>query len=212
MLALDADGLRGLVGGSADRFDETGEIVRRLALAMLAEHLRGGRDVVLPQYLGRVSELERFERAARDGGGTVRHVVLLDDVDASVRRFGTRGDRADDPWHAQVREAVAASGGEESAADDARPAARRARRPSRGGRRAEPRGRPGRDVRRGAGGPGQGMSSVAATMAWSDGMTPVICRVDGSWSTTVFQSVTVSPLVANTQSMLLPIREPWNFE
>ena len=56
------------------------------------------------------------------------------------------------------------------------------------------------------------MSSVAATMAWSDGMTPVICRVDGSWSTTVFQSVTVSPLVANTQSMLLPILEPWYFE
>ena len=113
VLALDADGLRGLVGGSTDRFDETGEVVRRLALAMLATHLRGGRDVVLPQYLGRVTELERFERAAHDGGGTVRHVVLLDDVDASVRRFGTRGDRADDPWHAQVREAVAASGGEE---------------------------------------------------------------------------------------------------
>ena len=56
------------------------------------------------------------------------------------------------------------------------------------------------------------MSSVAATIEWSEGMTPVICRVDGSWSTTVFQSVTVSPLVANTQSMLLPIREPWKVE
>jgi hypothetical protein len=82
VLALDVDRLRGLVGGSADRFEETGEVVRRLALAMLAEHLRGGRDVVLPQFLGRVPELERFERAARDAGGTVHHVVLLDDVDA----------------------------------------------------------------------------------------------------------------------------------
>jgi predicted kinase len=113
VLALDVDALRGLVGGSADRFDETGEVVRRLALAMLAEHLRGGRDVVLSQYLGRVSELERFERAAHDGGGTVHHVVLLDDVDACVRRFGSRGDGADDPWHAQVREVVAASGGDD---------------------------------------------------------------------------------------------------
>ncbi|QWZ07925.1 ATP-binding protein [Nocardioides panacis] len=113
VLALDADRLRGLVGGSAERFEETGEVVRRLALAMLAEHLRGGRDVVLPQYLGRVSELERFERAARDAGGAVHHLVLLDDADACVRRFGSRGDREDDPWHAQVRDAVAASGGEE---------------------------------------------------------------------------------------------------
>ena len=112
VLDLDVDRLRGLVGGSASRFEETGEIVRRLALAMLVEHLRGGRDVVLPQFLGRVSELERFERAARDGGGTVRHVVLIDDVDACVRRFEARSDRADDPWHAHVREVVATSGGE----------------------------------------------------------------------------------------------------
>ena len=93
VLDLDIDVLRGLVGGARDRFDETGEIVRPLALGMLTTHLRGGRDVVMPQYLGRPSEVERFERAARNGGGTFVHVVLMDDVDSSVRRFTERTGR-----------------------------------------------------------------------------------------------------------------------
>ena len=109
-LVLDIDVLRGLVGGSGERFEETGEIVRPLALAMLAAHLGGGRDVVMPQYLGRVSEVERFAAAARAAGGTFVHVVLLDDVEASVRRFTER--TGDDPWHEQVKQVVEAAGGE----------------------------------------------------------------------------------------------------
>lgn len=59
---------RGLIGGWRERFAETGEIARPVALSMTATHLRGGRDVVMPQYLGRLSELERFETVARDSG------------------------------------------------------------------------------------------------------------------------------------------------
>lgn len=110
VLALDVDVLRGLVGGALDRFEETGEIVRPLALAAITTHLGGGRDVVLPQYLGRVSEVERFETAAREGGGTFVHVVLMDDVEGSVRRFAERSGA--DPWHEQVKRVVAAAGGE----------------------------------------------------------------------------------------------------
>lgn len=110
VLALDIDVLRGLVGGALERFAETGEIVRPLALGMITTHLRGGRDVVLPQYLGRLSEVERFETAAREGGGAFVHVVLMDDLDASVRRFAERAGA--DPWHEQVKQVVAASGGE----------------------------------------------------------------------------------------------------
>ena len=77
-LCLDVDVLRGLVGGSADRFQETGEVVRQLALEMVTAQVRGGRDVVLPQYLGRTCEVARFEQAARDGGGSFTHVVLMD--------------------------------------------------------------------------------------------------------------------------------------
>jgi predicted kinase len=110
VLALDIDVLRGLVGGALDRFEETGEIVRPLALAAITTHLGGGRDVVLPQYLGRVSEVERFETAAREGGGAFVHVVLMDDVEGSVRRFAERSGA--DPWHKQVKAIVAAGGGE----------------------------------------------------------------------------------------------------
>lgn len=51
-LNLDIDRLRALIGGWRERFAETGEIVRPLALGMAGTHLRGGRDVVMPQYLG----------------------------------------------------------------------------------------------------------------------------------------------------------------
>ena len=108
-LCLDVDVLRGLVGGSADRFQETGEVVRPLALAMVTAQVRGGRDVVLPQYLGRTGEVARFEQAARDGGGSFTHVVLMDDEDASVRRFDARGDGG---WHSHVKRVVAGDGGE----------------------------------------------------------------------------------------------------
>lgn len=112
VLVLDVDVLRGLVGGAAERFEETGAIVRPLALVMITTHLAGGRDVVLPQYLGRVSQVELFEQAALDGGGDFVHVVLMDDEDAAVRRFAGRS--GDDPWHEQVKAIVAAQGGETS--------------------------------------------------------------------------------------------------
>lgn len=108
-LCLDVDVLHGFLGGSAGRFAENGEVVRPLALAMVTTHVRGGRDVVLPQYLGRTGEIARFEQAARDGGASFAHVVLMDDEDASVRRFDARGDEG---WHAEVRSIVAGIGGE----------------------------------------------------------------------------------------------------
>ena len=108
-LCLDVDVLHGFVGGSAGRFTETSGVVRPLALAMVTTHVRGGLDVVLPQYLGRTSEVARFEQAASDGGGSFVHLALMDDEDASVRRFDARGD---DGWHAEVRNVVADLGGE----------------------------------------------------------------------------------------------------
>jgi hypothetical protein len=108
-LCLDVDLLHGFLGGSAGRFAANGEVVRPLALAMVTTHVRGGRDVVLPQYLGRTGEVARFERAARDGGGSFAHVVLMDDEDASVRRFDGRGENG---WHTEVKSIVAESGGE----------------------------------------------------------------------------------------------------
>lgn len=111
VLNLDIDQLRGLIGGSRERFAETGEIVRPIALGMAATHLRAGRDVILPQYLGRVSEIERFEAAAADSGAAFCEVLLMDTKERSVERFHHRGEDDDVPWHQQVREVVERGGG-----------------------------------------------------------------------------------------------------
>ena len=53
--------------GWRERFAETGEIVRPIARSMAATHLQAGYDVVMPQYIGRLSEIERFEAVVLDG-------------------------------------------------------------------------------------------------------------------------------------------------
>jgi predicted kinase len=115
VLNLDIDQLRGLVGGWRDRFAETGEIVRPLALGMAGTHLRGGRDVVMPQYLGRLSEIERFEAVARDSGAAFCEVVLMDAKEQALERFYHRGDDGGGvtAWHQYVQEVVERGGGRE---------------------------------------------------------------------------------------------------
>lgn len=111
VLNLDLDLLRSLVGGWQNRFAETGEVVRALALGMARTHLSAGNDVVLPQYLGRLSEIDRFEAAALDGGATFCEVVLMDAKERSLERFMRRGEAAALPWHRHVGQVVADSGG-----------------------------------------------------------------------------------------------------
>jgi len=117
VLDLDIDQLRTMIGGSHDRFAETGEIVRVLALSMASAHLQTGRDVVLPQYLGRLSEIDRFERVAGESGATFREVVLMDTRERSIERFDRRGEHEGLPWHQAVRAAVASNGGPALLAD-----------------------------------------------------------------------------------------------
>lgn len=111
VLNLDIDRLRGLIGGWRDRFAETGEIVRPIALGMAGTHLRAGRDVVLPQFLGRLSEIERFEAVAGENGAEFCEIVLMDSRERSVERFARRGEDDDLPWHGQIKEIVAEQGG-----------------------------------------------------------------------------------------------------
>lgn len=114
VLNLDIDRLRALIGGWRERFAETGEIVRPLALGMARTHLHGGRDVVMPQFIGRLSEIERFEAAARDAGAAFCEFVLMDTKEHALERFGRRGDDGDDDaaWHHYVQELVERGGGQ----------------------------------------------------------------------------------------------------
>jgi predicted kinase len=108
-LNLDIDTLHSLVGGWQDGDTHAHDILRPLSLSMASTHLAGGRDVILPQYLARIEEIERFERVADEQGAHFREVVLMDDKAASVTRFDQRQD--DTAWGRHNRRAVASQGG-----------------------------------------------------------------------------------------------------
>lgn len=109
VLNLDIDKLRALVGGWQERFAETGQLVRPIALSMARTHLRAGYDVVMPQYLGKLSEIERFEAAAQDSGAAFCEVLLMDSKERSIERFTGRDSAL--PWHRYVQEIVDSNGG-----------------------------------------------------------------------------------------------------
>lgn len=114
VLCCDIDVLRTLIGGSDVDWVGSGRLVRPLALAMIQAHLSQGHDVVLPQLLSDPRELARFESCARDVGATFVERFLVDTPAHVVSRFHRRGSSAPgDPWHAQVREIVAAEGGDD---------------------------------------------------------------------------------------------------
>lgn len=115
VLRCDIDVLRGLVGGVD--LQRAGELVRPAALAMITAYLGSGHDVVLPQMLMRVGEIERFERAATVAGARFVEVLLMDAEQASIDRFHRRGGPDPDGWHARVRAQVAAEGGDARLAD-----------------------------------------------------------------------------------------------
>ncbi|MFT4295140.1 MAG: AAA family ATPase [Micropruina sp.] len=108
-LDLDLDRLHPLVGGWQDPSSDTHQIVRPLALAMAAAHLAGGRDVIVPQLRARITEIEAFERVARDAGARFVEIVLMADKDDALDRFERRVD--DSEWGRHNRASVAAAGG-----------------------------------------------------------------------------------------------------
>jgi hypothetical protein len=108
-LDLDIDRLHAFVGGWQDPGYATHQILRPVARAMAGAHLAGGRDVVLPQYLGRMEEIEAFEQVALEQGAGFCEVVLIDDKEESVARFDRRVD--DSAWGRHNRRVVAEQGG-----------------------------------------------------------------------------------------------------
>lgn len=108
-LDLDIDQLHPLIGGWQDPAQDTHALARPLGKAMAAAHLDAGQDVVMPQNITRLSEVEAFEAIARERGADFREVVLLDDRAAALARFDDRTD--DSEWNRHNRATVAALGG-----------------------------------------------------------------------------------------------------
>jgi predicted kinase len=95
-LNLDADRIVCLIGGWQDRFWETIQVARQIAIGMASTHLGTGHDVVMPQLVTSLSEIEGFEAVARDNYAEFREIVLTASREPSLNRFASRtwkGDR-----------------------------------------------------------------------------------------------------------------------
>ncbi|TDQ05682.1 AAA family ATPase [Labedaea rhizosphaerae] len=90
VLNLDTDRVVGLIGGWRQNFWQTLGPARALAIGMAETHLRGGNDVVMPQLVAKLSEIDRFEAAAAAAGADYRELVLLTDYDDLHARWSAR--------------------------------------------------------------------------------------------------------------------------
>lgn len=109
VLDLDIDRLRTMIGGWRDRYAESGALARTMALTMAVTHLRADHDVLVPQYIGRASELARFERAVEEAGAEFRELALMDERAGTLERFERR--EAVTPELCAARRDVALGGG-----------------------------------------------------------------------------------------------------
>ena len=110
-LNLDIDTLHHLIGGWRTSQGQFHDLLRPLAWAMAGTHLADGRDVILPQYVGDLQQLQIFEQVAHDADADFIEIVLLDDRDAAIERFNSRDDGSE--WTRHNNELVADLGGDE---------------------------------------------------------------------------------------------------
>nr|WP_269329301.1 AAA family ATPase [Kineosporia babensis] len=110
-LALDIDSVRGMLGGWLDHPTESGLAARELALAMAGVHLRSGRVVVVPQFLGRLDFVLRLEALALEVGVPFIEVALISDVEEAVSRFLSRADAPETQEHRDAAALQERSGG-----------------------------------------------------------------------------------------------------
>jgi predicted kinase len=107
---MDIDGVRRLIGRWQEHPTESGLLARKMAVAMAAEHLLGGHDVITPQYLGRAPFIEELERVASRTGSSFHELVLMDTRENAIGRFhGRAGDPELSTHH---REAAAMTAGD----------------------------------------------------------------------------------------------------
>ncbi|MEO1060737.1 MAG: AAA family ATPase [Actinomycetota bacterium] len=98
-LALDLDVVRGQLGRWLDDPVGAGLAARELALVMARTHLSSGRDVVVPQFLGRLDFVEQLEATAHDVRADFAEVALLLDRAGTVAAFAARSRDPEDQTH-----------------------------------------------------------------------------------------------------------------
>lgn len=89
-LALDIDMVRAMLGRWLDYPVEAGLIARRLAREMARVQLSAGRDVLVPQFLGKLDFVLELEHLCRQVGAGFVELVLLSSPQDAVDRFVRR--------------------------------------------------------------------------------------------------------------------------
>jgi predicted kinase len=102
---LDIDGIRRLIGQWQQHAEESGLLARRMAVAMITEHLGVGHDVITAQFLAREQFIGELEDVAARTGSSFHELVLLDSRANAIRRFHARA--TDPELSAHHREAAA---------------------------------------------------------------------------------------------------------
>lgn len=99
-LALDIDQIKHSLSGWDRDLHTSGLQARRLAVALIRQHLADGHDVVLGQYLARTPFLDELEQLAADCGARFVEIALILDEATLARRLSARRERPDRPEQA----------------------------------------------------------------------------------------------------------------
>jgi predicted kinase len=94
-LCLDVDVLVGQVDGWREDFSAAFLAATARGLALVGSHLRGGRDVVVPQLVTIFDQGNPFEAAADEAGARFVEVALLAGIDEHARRLSAKKPASD---------------------------------------------------------------------------------------------------------------------
>lgn len=98
-LQLDIDQLKFSLGGWRDDLSSAGLQARRLTLALVAQHLGDGHDVIIGQYLPKTAFIEQLEHAARGHDAEFVEIVLQTPADVLAHRLAARHAQPTRPEH-----------------------------------------------------------------------------------------------------------------
>jgi predicted kinase len=110
-LVLDVDQVRGMLGRWIETPSDAGVLARRLAIEMAGVHLRGGHDVVVPQFLGRTEFVLSLEELCRHVGAPFVEVALVTGPEEARRRFTKRSEESQRAEHRDAALLLDRSGG-----------------------------------------------------------------------------------------------------
>jgi predicted kinase len=110
-LALDLDLLRSMLGSWLDQPTEAGLIARRMAIEAARVQLLAGRDVIVPQYLGRMDFVLELEQLAAQTGAAFVEIALIGDAEDLAARFCRRSAQPETAAHLDAAQLQERSGG-----------------------------------------------------------------------------------------------------